>query len=72
MDRFFYPLPAARIENLSDIPSPFLSGLLDEFFDENLMPVLTTNRVVPLHAFCAETNTILRLTNQILLEFNKS
>ena len=51
----FLSPPAERVRNLVDIPSPFTTGLLDEFFDENLMPVLTTNRVALLLVhFCAE------------------
>lgn len=61
--------PAERIRNLSDIPSPFTSGLLDEFFDENLMPVLTTNRGCPFTCtFCAEGNKYYSKVNKSNLD----
>ncbi len=47
--------PVARITNLSDIPSPYLSGRLDEFFDGALMPIIQTNRGCPFSCtFCVE------------------
>jgi len=39
--------PVPRIKNLDDIPSPYVSGLLDEFFDGLLTPQLETNRGCP-------------------------
>jgi radical SAM superfamily enzyme YgiQ (UPF0313 family) len=43
-----------NLEDLNDIPSPYLSGLLDEFFDDRWMPVLETNRSCPYRCtFCA-------------------
>ncbi|MEM0465175.1 MAG: radical SAM protein [Candidatus Pacearchaeota archaeon] len=38
-----------RIENLDEIPSPYLTGILDKFFDGNLIPVIQTVRGCP---FC--------------------
>ena len=47
--------PLDRIKNLDEIHSPYLSGLLDEFFDENLVPVLQINRGCPFACtFCVE------------------
>lgn len=52
---FHNPPSAARVKNLMDIPSPYLTGMLDEFFDGRLMPVLTTNRGCPFScSFCSE------------------
>ncbi len=46
----------ARI-NLVDIPSPYTTGLLDEFFDGKLMPLVQTNRGCPFSCtFCAESD----------------
>jgi len=46
---------AERIKNLSDIPSPYLDGRLDEFFDGSLMPLIQTNRGCPFTCtFCVE------------------
>ena len=40
--------------DLNEIPSPYLSGLLDPFFDEAYIPVLETNRSCPYRCtFCA-------------------
>lgn len=43
-----------RIE-LTDIPSPYLMGLMDKFFDHVLMPLIHTTRGCPFQCtFCAE------------------
>lgn len=36
-----------RIKKLDVIPSPYLTGLLDKFFDTNLIPIMETNRGCP-------------------------
>ena len=46
-DRFVGGPPAPRILDLSRIPSPYTSGLLDEFFDEKLTPMIQTTRGCP-------------------------
>jgi radical SAM superfamily enzyme YgiQ (UPF0313 family) len=44
-----------RIMDLTEIPSPYLSGHLDEFFDGVLLPILQTNRGCPFFCtFCVE------------------
>jgi len=44
-----------RINNINIIPSPYLTGALDEFFDHPLIPMLETNRGCPFScAFCAD------------------
>lgn len=44
-----------RIRNLNSIPSPYLTGLLDEFFETNLIPIVETNRGCPYTCtFCAQ------------------
>jgi len=53
--RFHNPEPAPRVTDLASFKSPYLSGILDKFFDGKLMPVLTTNRGCPFScAFCSE------------------
>jgi len=37
------------IENLDDIPSPYVTGILDEFFDGDLTPIIETMRGCPFH-----------------------
>lgn len=42
-----------RFDNLDDIPSPYLTGTLDHFFDGRLTPFIETNRGCPfLCTFC--------------------
>ena len=42
------------IQDLSQIPSPFLTGTLDKFFDDNLIPLVETNRGCPYKCtYCA-------------------
>ena len=46
--------PLDTIRDLDEIPSPYLSGLLDEFFLEPFIPVLETNRSCPYRCtYCA-------------------
>lgn len=50
-----YTLEGGRIRNLDEIPSPYLTGLLDHFFDDKLVPMLQTNRGCPfLCTFCTD------------------
>ncbi len=44
-----------RIKDLDSIPSPYLTGLLDEFFETKLIPIVETNRGCPYTCtFCAQ------------------
>lgn len=44
-----------RLTDLSEIPSPYTSGRLDEFFDGRLLPIIQTNRGCPFGCtFCVE------------------
>jgi radical SAM superfamily enzyme YgiQ (UPF0313 family) len=46
-----------RLCELTVIPSPFLTGKMDEFFDGTLMPILQTNRGCPFACtYCTEGN----------------
>ena len=46
---------APRLRDLTVIPSPYISGHLDEFFDGVLVPILQTNRGCPFGCtFCVE------------------
>lgn len=49
------PEPGPRINDLTDIPSPYTTGYLDEFFDGSLLPIIQTNRGCPFTCtFCVE------------------
>lgn len=44
-----------RLRDLADIPSPYCTGKLDEFFDGKLLPIIQTNRGCPFSCtFCVE------------------
>ena len=46
-----------RIKNLDEVPSPYLTGILDKFFDGKLTPFLETNRGCPFTcSFCHTAN----------------
>ncbi|MDP2593377.1 MAG: radical SAM protein [bacterium] len=49
------PPPAERVKNLDEIPSPYLTGILDEFFEPNIVPMIQCNRGCPFTCtFCVE------------------
>lgn len=53
--RFYRGETLPRIRDLSEIPSPYLEGLLDRFFDGLLQPIIQTNRGCPFECtFCIE------------------
>lgn len=61
--------PAERVRDLACIPSPYLTGTLDEFFDGKLMPVLTTNRGCPFTcSFCVEGSPYYKKVNRSKLD----
>lgn len=48
---------AQRLENLDEIPSPYITGKLDEFFDGRLWPLIQTKRGCPFTCtYCTEGN----------------
>ncbi|PIR19356.1 MAG: radical SAM protein, partial [Elusimicrobia bacterium CG11_big_fil_rev_8_21_14_0_20_64_6] len=47
--------PLDRIKDINTIPSPYLSGLLDPFFEMKLIPMVETTRGCPFSCtFCAD------------------
>lgn len=43
------------LRTLDDVPSPYLSGLMDKFFDDRLYPLIETNRGCPFTcSFCQQ------------------
>jgi len=54
-----------RIQNLDEIPSPYTTGLLDEFFDGKLSPMIQTNRGCPFSCtFCVDGSASVSQINQ--------
>ena len=54
-----------RIKALDDIPSPYLTGILDEFFDGKLAPMIQTNRGCPFSCtFCVDGSDDVNQVNQ--------
>lgn len=61
--RFVGGQPAPRILDLNRIPSPYLAGLLDEFFDDKLTPMIQTTRGCPYACtFCHDGITYMNPT----------
>ena len=58
-----------RIRELDDIPSPYLTGLLDKFFDGRLVPFIETNRGCPFKcSFCHTGADYFQKINMFSLE----
>jgi len=43
----YFEGPDQRVHNLNDMPSPYLTGMFDEFFDDQLTPIMETTRGCP-------------------------
>jgi hypothetical protein len=62
------PVPV-RITDLDEIPSPYLTGLLDKFFDGRLSPMIQTNRGCPFRCtYCADGTKKVSLVNQFSVQ----
>lgn len=58
-----------RIAELDDVPSPYLTGILDPFFDGRLSPMIQTNRGCPFTCtFCADGTSLVNKVNQFSVE----
>ena len=58
-----------RIKFLDDIPSPYLNGMLDEFFDGRLSPFIETNRGCPFKcSFCHTGNDYFQKIHMFSME----
>lgn len=54
-----------RIKDLEEIPSPYLMGLMDTFFDGRLSPMIQTNRGCPFQCtFCADGSKLVSRVHQ--------
>ena len=59
-----YSTSPIRTKQLDDIPSPYTSGLLDEFFDGKLSPMIQTNRGCPFSCtFCVDGSDLVNKVN---------
>ncbi len=62
-------LPVVRRGDLDVIPSPYLSGLMDRFFDGRLVPMIQTNRGCPFTcSFCVDGSTDVSKVNYFTLD----
>ncbi|MCZ6463982.1 MAG: B12-binding domain-containing radical SAM protein, partial [Proteobacteria bacterium] len=58
-----------RRKELDDIPSPFLTGIMDEFFDGKLAPMIETNRGCPFQCkFCVQGTAFYNKVNYFDLD----
>lgn len=60
-----YSNPMGRINNLDEIPSPYLTGIFDEFFDGKLLPLIQTNRGCPFSCtYCVVGSNLFKKVNK--------
>ena len=61
--------PGLRTTDLDEIPSPYLVGLMDKFFDGRLSPMIQTNRGCPFQCtFCNDGVDSANKVNQFSME----
>ena len=64
-----FSIPQIRTKELDEIPSPYLTGLMDKFFDGKLTPMIQTNRGCPFTCtFCVDGADTVNRVNQFGLE----
>jgi len=64
-----FSIPKMRTKELDEIPSPYLTGLMDKFFDGELTPMIQTNRGCPFTCtFCVDGADSVTKVNQFGLE----
>lgn len=61
--------PSMRTAELDNIPSPYLTGILDKFFDGKLSPMIQTNRGCPFScSFCVDGSPEVMKVNNFSIE----
>ena len=59
-----YSASPIRTKQLDEIPSPYTTGILDEFFDGKLAPMIQTNRGCPFSCtFCVDGSDLVNKIN---------
>lgn len=62
-------VPFPRTANLDDYPSPYLTGMLDKFFDDRLSPMIETHRGCPFKCtYCHEGHSSYTKVNKFSTE----
>ncbi len=62
-----------RIKDLSVVPSPYTTGLMDSFFDYRLVPTIQTSRGCPFECtYCSEGNDYYNLISKKSLQLKKA
>ena len=64
-----FSIPKMRTKELDEIPSPYLTGIMDKFFDGKLTPMIQTNRGCPFTCtFCVDGADTVKGVNQFGLD----
>ena len=64
-----FSIPQIRTKELDEIPSPYITGLMDKFFDGKLTPMIQTNRGCPFTCtFCVDGADTVNRVNQFGLD----
>jgi len=67
--KFQYTIAENRMKDLDEIPSPYLTGIMDKFFDGRLNPMLQTNRGCPFSCtFCVDGSDAVNKINMFGIE----
>jgi radical SAM superfamily enzyme YgiQ (UPF0313 family) len=72
-DEAYFGELALRPKDLSIIPSPYTTGLMDKFFDQKFLPMIQTNRGCPFSCtFCTEGNRYYSIVSKLSFDHKKS